>query len=69
MSHKVASVKDYEKLAPLKLKDYVVNVLGYKLCKSASTVDCPFQVQPPKDLSHIYEEIQYTGGTHDDDNE
>jgi|WetSurMetagenome_2_1015567.scaffolds.fasta_scaffold219512_1 hypothetical protein len=34
---------------------------GYKLCKSASVIDCPFFVEPLPDLSHIYEQIQYTG--------
>jgi hypothetical protein len=40
---------------------------GFKICKSANIVDCPFYYQPPPDLSHLYQEIEYTGGEHNDE--
>lgn len=32
---------------------------SHKLCKSASTADCPYYVEPPRDVSNIYDEIKY----------
>lgn len=33
---------------------------NYKLCKSANISDCPYSVEPPKDISNLYDEIGYT---------
>jgi len=30
-----------------------------RFCKSANVVDCPYYTEPPKDISNIYEEIEY----------
>lgn len=30
-----------------------------RFCKSASVADCPFFLEPPKDTSNIYKEIEY----------
>ncbi len=30
-----------------------------RFCKSASVADCPFFLEPPKDVSNIYKEIEY----------
>ena len=30
-----------------------------RFCKSASVADCPFFLEPPKDISNIYKEIEY----------
>ena len=36
MLNKTAAVKAYQKNCPVKLKGYVVNILGYKCCESWS---------------------------------
>lgn len=30
-----------------------------RLCKSASVADCPYFIEPPRDVSNIYDEIKY----------
>lgn len=35
---------------------------NFKLCKSASTADCGFYYESPKDISNIYSEIKYNPG-------
>jgi hypothetical protein len=36
MSSKIAAVRNYQKNCPVKLKWFVINILGYKCCESWS---------------------------------
>lgn len=42
-------------------------VRGYKFCRSINVADCPFYIKPTETAGEIYEQIKYTGGIKDNE--